>query len=263
MATGYRPDRTEVYEFATASTNPSVQNRNILIALGATLGIFFGAVFSLILALYRGVYTSKNLLKSGIQAQFNSSIKTLLPLRKKSLDQLDLMLSKKPQIILRNMAIEIHNSSAKQIVVTSSHAKLTSSDLARTLSSYIQSKTMKVAVIDFSSKTKKLDIDEDRLTVGSFVVAENAKNVSILKPYGDLPAIEFLVEKDFRKKIKSLDSTFELVFLCADDSDAIELLRALVGEKIFHITLARTNKTKSATLMHMGSLHPIQGLLYD
>jgi hypothetical protein len=53
------------------------------------------------------------------------------------------------------------------------------------------------------------------------------------------------------------------VFLCADGSDAISLLGALEGQKIFHITVARTKKTKSAILMHMRSLLPIQGLLYD
>jgi len=51
--------------------------------------------------------------------------------------------------------------------------------------------------------------------------------------------------------------------LSADDGDAISLLRALEGQKMFHITLARTKKTKSATLAQMRSLLPIQGLLYD
>ena len=75
--------------------------------------------------------------------------------------------------------------------------------------------------------------------------------------------MELLSQKDFWENTKSLGSTFDLVFLCADNADAISLLSALEGQKIFHITLARTKKTKSANLMHMHSLLPIQGLLHE
>jgi len=148
-------------------------------------------------------------------------------------------------------------------VVTASRTKLTGNDVARALASYMQSDTVNVAVIDFSSCAKKLDVDRDGLSVGTFVVAENVGHVSILRPDGDLTAIEQLSQRGFFNNIKSINSTFDLVFLSADDGDAISLLRALEGQKTFHITLARTKKTKSATLAQMRSLLPIQGLLYD
>jgi hypothetical protein len=75
--------------------------------------------------------------------------------------------------------------------------------------------------------------------------------------------MELLSQRDFYNNIKSINSTFDLVFLSADDGDAISLLRALEGQKTFHITLARTKKTKSATIAQMRALLPIQGLLYD
>ena len=78
-----------------------------------------------------------------------------------------------------------------------------------------------------------------------------------------MAAMELLSQRDFWKNTQSLNSTFDLVFLCADNGDAISLLSALEGQKTFHITLARTEHTKSATLIHMRSLLPIQGLLYD
>jgi len=161
------------------------------------------------------------------------------------------------------MAVEIHKSAATQVVVTSSRARMTSNDIARALASYMQSKSMKIAVIDFSSSAKKLDIDNERLSVGSFVVVESAGYISVLRPGVDLVAMELLKLRDFCEKIQSLNSTFDLVFLCADNEDAISLLGALEGQKMFHITIARTKKTKSASLMHMRSLLPIQGLLYD
>lgn len=263
MAAGFRPDRTEVFEYATASINPSEPNRKMILVLGAFLGIFVGAGLSLISALRRGVYYSKNSLKKGVQARFEESIKSLLPLRNKSLDIVNTLLAKKPRTILRSMAVEIHKSSATQIVVTSSRAKLKGNDVAQALASYMQSDIMKVAVINFSSTTKKLDNDDDRLILGSFVVTESVDHVSVLRPDGDLAVMELLSQKDFWKKIQLLNSTFDLVFLSADGEDAIGLLSALEGQKIFHITLARTKKTKSSTLVHMRSLLPIQGLLHD
>jgi hypothetical protein len=263
MASGYRPDRTEVYEYASPSISASAPKRSLILALGAVLGLFVGAALSLVLAVRRGVYYSKNSLIAGAQAQITASVSALLPVRNKSLTDLNTMLIKKPRPVLRDVAVEIHKSSAKQVVVTASCTKLTGNDVARALASYMQSDTVNVAVIDFSSRAKKLDVDHDGLSVGSFVVVENVGHVSILRPDGDLTAMELLSQRGFYNNIKSINSTFDLLFLSADDGDAISLLRALEGQKTFHITLARTKKTKSATLAQMRSLLPIQGLLYD
>ena len=51
MASGYRPDRTEVYEYASPSISPSAPKRSLILALGAVLGLFVGAALSLALAL--------------------------------------------------------------------------------------------------------------------------------------------------------------------------------------------------------------------
>ena len=263
MASGYRPDKTEVYEYASPSISPSAPKRSLILALGAVLGLFVGTALSLALALRRGVYYSKNSLIAGAQAGITASVSALLPVRNKSLNDLNTMLIKKPRPALRDLAVGIHKSSAKQVVVTASRTKLTGNDVARALASYMQSDTVKVAVVDFSSRAKKLGIDLERLSVGSFVVAESAGHISILRPDGDLAAMELLSQRSFWKNIQSLNSTFDLVLLCADNSDAISLLSALEGQKMFHITIAKTKKTKSATLIHMRSLLPIQGLLYD
>jgi len=263
MASGYRPDRTEVYEYASPSISPSAPKRILILSLGAVLGLIVGIALSLALALRRGVYYSKKSLIAGAQAGITARVSTLLPVRNKSLNDLNTMLIKKPRPVLRDVAVEIHKSSAKQVVVTASRTKLTGNDVARALASYMQSDTVKVAVVDFSSRAKKLGIDLERLSIGSFVVAESAGHISILRPDGDLAAMELLSQRSFWKNIQSLNSTFDLVLLCADNSDAISLLSALEGQKMFHITIAKTKKTKSATLIHMRSLLPIQGLLYD
>ena len=263
VTAGYQPDNTEVYEYASASINPSSPKRNLILSLGAILGLFFGIALSFALALSRGVYYSRKSLKTGAQARLTFRIRTLLKLRNKSLINLITMVVKKPCPILRDMAMEIHKSGATQVIVTSSSSKLLSDDTARMLASYMQSDTMRIAVINFSSRSKKLEIDYERPSEGLFVVTEHANHVSALRPDSDLAVMEMLGQKGFRESIQSLNATFNLVFLAADNGDALSLLSAIEGKKAFHITLARTRKTKSVTLTQIRSRLPIQGLLHD
>ncbi|MDC3304384.1 hypothetical protein OAV15_04280, partial [Amylibacter sp.] len=263
MAAGYRPDSTEIYEYASPSINPSAPKRSLILPMGALVGIFVGILLSLVWALRRGVYFSRTSLKTGAQARLTFSVKTLLPLRNKSLNDINAVVVKKPLPILRDIAVEIHKSCATQVVVTSSRSKVSGNDTALALASYMQSETIKVAVINFSSRPKRLDIDYKRLSDGSFVVIESADHVSVLSPDSDLAALELLAQRGFWESIQSLNSTFDLVFLSADNGDAITLLNALEGQKAFHILLARTKKTKSAALTQMRSRLPIQGLLHD
>ena len=263
MAAGYRPDKTEIYEYASIPIRPSSPKRVIIVAMGAILGLFFGIGLSFLLAHRRDVYYSKESIKTLVLAQLSASVRSILPLRNKSLEDVNAMLRKKPYSVLRDIAVEINKSDTTQAVVTSSRAKLTSNDLARALACYMQSDSMKIAVIDFSSMAKKLDIDEERLSIGSFIVTESTGNVSILRPKNDFLAMELLSQRDFAKNVQALSSNIDLLFMCADNSDAISLLRALQGRKTFHITLARIKYTKSSTLAYIGSLIPIQGLLHD
>ena len=263
MAAGYKPDNTEIYEYASVPTSSSSPNQKRVLAFGGMLGLSFGLLLSLLFARIRGVYYSKKSLKIGAQARFTASARALLTLRNKSLNEIKTILVKKPYSVLRDIVLEIHKSDEKQVVVTSSHAKLTGNDVARALASYMQSDKIKIAIIDFSLKTKKQNINDEQLSFGSFVVTESSGQISALRSHSNLPTIDFLINKDFWQNIQALNSTFDLVFLCADNADAISLLTAAEGQKTFHITLARTKKTKSTSLIQMRSLLPIQGLIYD
>ena len=263
MAAGYQSDDTEIYEYATPSVYASSPNRNRILLFGAILGLLLGIALSSILVLSRDVYYSVKSLKIGAQARVTLSVRTLLNLRNKSLKDVNTILAKKPRPILRDMAVEIHKSGSNQVVVTSSCSRLSSKDTAQALASYMQSGALKVAMINFSSTTKKLDIDHKKHSVGLFVVAEHLGHTSILKPEGDLSAMELIAQKGFRESIQLLNSTFDLIFLSADNGDAISLLSALEGLKAFHITLARTKKTKSTDMALMRSRLPMQGLIYD
>lgn len=263
VAAGYRPDNSEIYEYASAPISPSAPKRTLILALGATLGIFLGALLSLVFALRRGVYYSKHALRTAAQARFTASVKTILPLRNKKLIDVNKRVLQKPGPVLRDIAVAIHKSGVNQVVVTSSRSKISSNCAAQALASYMQSKTTKVAIINFSSRIQKLDIDNKRPSVGSFIISEHVGHISVLRTDSDTPSMDFLAQKGFNAEISALNLNFDLVLLCADNDDAISLLSALEGQKSFHITLARTKNTKSETIAQMNSYLPIQGLLDD
>jgi len=263
MIAGYKPDNSIIFEYASPSINPSAPNRNLILALGAALGLCLGSTLSLILSSFRGVYYSKNSLKIGSQARLSASMRSLLPLRDKSLNNVISFLKKKQCSVLIDIAVGINKSTASQVVVTSTRAKLASVDVARAIACYMQSDSVNIAIIDFSTRVKKKKIDGEILFDNSFIVSENVDNISILRLENNLSGIEFLSRRNFWKNIKSLNSKYDLVFLSADNNNAISLLNALEGQRLFHITLARTKKTKSSTLLLIRSLLPIQGLLHD
>ena len=122
-----------------------------------------------------------------------------------------MMLAKKPHSLFRNMAVRIHKSAVTQVVITSSRAKLTSNEVAQGLAFYMQSETTKVAIIDFSPRAKKLEINSESLSIGSFIVAESAAYMSVLQPDSDLETIELISHKKFLENIQSLNSTFDLI----------------------------------------------------
>ena len=140
---------------------------------------------------------------------------------------------------------------------------MTANDISRALAMTVQKNGAKIALINFSEQNKKQKNNTDQVSTGEFFVSENEGNLSILCPKNNSVAIELVSQKEFMQSIQSLNSIYDLIFICADNDDAISLLRALEGKTLYHLTLARIKRTKSNNLLNMRSLLPIQGLLHD
>ena len=92
---------------------------------------------------------------------------------------------------------------------------------------------------------------------------ENNNNVFYLIPNGLLNPMDWLSTPGFKKDLNNLSKKYDFLFFCADNENSIDILRALMSEKFFHITLARIRRTKKDTLTKMQSIAPAQGLLHD
>ena len=115
--------------------------------------------------------------------------------------------------------------------------------------------------MNFSHNQKKLSSDTNE--EGKFRIIENNNNVFYLIPNGLLNPMDWLSTPGFKKDLNNLSKKYDFLFFCADNENSIDILRALMSEKFFHITLARIRRTKKDTLTKMQSIAPAQGLLHD
>jgi hypothetical protein len=263
MSAGYRPNSSTIYEFATPRVSPSSPNLRNYLFSGVAIGLLLGCFFSLLISSYRKVYYSKQSMIKEVDPLFSARSRSLLFLRKKNLETIREIVIKKPQQKIRDLVVEIHNSSLKLIVVTSSKSYFKSSNFAMIIAGYVQSKEMNVAIVDFSHKFKILEQNAGENTIGDFFISERNGYTSFLIPYSTQDPLDFLSKKDFIQKIEYLNNEFDLVIICADNKDAISLIRPLHFQKVFHVMLARVKHTKKEILSQINTTLPIQGLFYD
>jgi uncharacterized protein involved in exopolysaccharide biosynthesis len=263
MMAGYRPDRSEIYEYAAPSIFASEPKRNIIFFISAISGSFVGCIFVLIFSAFRDVYYTKSSIISAVQAQYYTSAKQLLVLRKQSLIEIQKSLKNKSFKSLRDLSLEIHKSGKTQILVTSLNAKLNGYELGRCISSYMQSEKFNIAVVNLSSISDQVQINLERIKDTSFVVTESNNQVSILKPDNKLNSLDFMSQKGFLTQVQNLAKSFDLIFLCADNDDALCLVRAIDIKNTYSILIARTRQSQQKKLAEMHKLFPIQGLLHD
>ena len=57
LVAGFKPETFTVFAYATPPISPSSPKRNLILALGAVLGLFAGSVLSLVNGMRRGVFT--------------------------------------------------------------------------------------------------------------------------------------------------------------------------------------------------------------
>ena len=260
---GFRPETSEIYEYAAPPLYPSTPKRNKMIAIGGTIGLFTGSLIMYLFAIYIGAFYSGRAIIFAANARLVINAKSLNTIKRKSISKLINKLPNRSRSALRNLAVEIHQNGSNLVALTSANSKLKSVDLAFAIASYTQSSNLKIAIINFSEDKKNSKHSNDNHTNGPFTVFEEVEQVSILQPNNNAKPVEMLAEKDFQKQIESIQSKFNYIILCADNQDGHSLAGALTGQSVVHIAVARRRKTKSQSFNQLKKMLPIQGLIYE
>lgn len=259
----FRPDKTEIYEYASPAIRPFTPNYVLYLFLGASIGVTIGIFIALIIANSRKVYYSKKLLISDSRAKFVINSGFLRPFRGCDLAQTKSLLNRNSYPDIRNMALELNKFGANQAIFSSLQKKIKSMEVAHVLASYMQSDDLTFAVINFSNMQLPLENDDKSVTFGVFALYEKVNQVSILTSNTKKSLLESLSDPSFHNDLQKLEKEFDMIIMCADNRDVFSLLRFMEGQKVFHISVAKIKKSKSNDLRSLCRLLPIQGLLYE
>ena len=127
----------------------------------------------------------------------------------------------------------------------------------------MQSKKNRIAIVNISNK-KTIPIDKlENNTIVGYDISNTMEYVYIINTKDGNNIRETISQKNYIDDLQKLKKEFDLLIMCIDDNEISSSLRVLEGQNIFHITIAKTKRTKLKTLDRMQSLLPIQGLLYE
>ena len=131
LAAGFKPETFKVFEYATPPISPSSPNRNLMLGLGAIIGLFIGCALSLMIAVRKSVYYTTSALLSNANADLALRSKPIRRLSRKSIHEITAQLSKRQVPTLNEADIKLASKSI--IYVTNSGGKLTASNAAQLL----------------------------------------------------------------------------------------------------------------------------------
>ena len=258
IMSGYNPEAAEIYEYAIAPLTPTEPKLTRLLVFAFILGLIIGLGVVILITANRKTFYTKEALFFATRPNYLAKSKPLSVYRKSDLKTLNKR-KYKTSSVSRDLKLEIYKQNSKQIIITSSDPKFHSNELARILAHTMQLEDTKVAIIDFSTKNKKVYDDKK---ISSYFVIEENEYISILTPDYNGDILDHVSKRDFIENIQTLNPYFDYVFLCADNSNVFTLLRAVQKINPFHITLARLKYSRFETLSKMSHILPIKGLLY-
>lgn len=263
LLNGFTQNNSKIYETAAPPSQPSTPNGIIILPVCLLFGLMFGVAIALVRASIQNVIYSKETLIKSIQPIFYAKCGELMRLRYRSLDDMSKILQKWSHSSLRDLVVEIHKNDASQIIITSENTKLKSNELARMIVNYIRPSEKKIAIINFSSNEKKLNINQIKIIKSLYREVENNEYTSILAPEKNQKAVDFIGQVEFMNNLDKLRAKYEKIIICADNREALTLLSAVQKTEYFHIMLARTKYSRSDIIEQMVSIIPVKGLLYE
>ena len=77
LVAGFKPDTFTVFAYATPPLVPSSPQRNLVLAIGAVLGLFVGSALSLVTGIRKGVFYTRTSTFSAVQALVTLKISSL------------------------------------------------------------------------------------------------------------------------------------------------------------------------------------------
>ena len=258
LVAGFKPETFTVFAYATPPISPSSPKRNLILALGAVLGIFVGSAFSLIDGMRRGVFYTQSSILSAAQAAVSLEANSLRRLTRLSGSKLLNALKQRHIAILDETQVNIADRPI--VYVTNSDGRPSASQLGRLMATQSFRSGRDVLLFDLSSQPSK---DDDRKPIKEIAsIAINTSDETFDQAQG-FGGSAFFTSANFRGQMRALIDAYDQIFICSDDAKSNAGLMAIKSFNPALILLTRMRKTKKANIQKIKSIHPISILFHD
>ena len=258
LAAGFQPDTFKVFEYATPPLSPSFPKRNLVLALGAVLGLFIGCALSLINSIRRGVYYTRSALLFDANSDLALRSKSIRRLSRKSIPEIMEWLSKRQTTVLDEADLKL--AGKKFIYIMNSGGQLTASNTARLLAIQSAQSGRNVVLCDTTVQSEK-EIKEESITEGYDFPIHNVKDGFNLIIGAD--GSSFFTSTTCNTTIKDLSKRFDQVFICTSKRNSQLGLMALLEFAPSLVMISGLRKTKKSDIKNIKARLPIDLLFHD
>ncbi|MFL2765843.1 MAG: GumC family protein [Paracoccaceae bacterium] len=258
LAAGFEPKTFKVFEYATPPLAPSSPKRNLILILGAVLGLIIGCALSLMNAVRRGVFYTKSALIANARTDLALKSKSIKRLSRKSFSQIIPLISKKRIVELDEAAVKLANK--KIIFVMNSGGQPSSPNTARLLAVNSAQSGRNIVLCDTTGQLEKEIKDKPTQNNSHVPTISIGENITIMSGADEA---SFFTSKNFNSTIKDLTDRFDQVFLCSSNRNAFTGLMALSEFSLGLVMVAGLRKTKKSDIKIIKSSQPINVLFYD
>jgi uncharacterized protein involved in exopolysaccharide biosynthesis len=262
LQSGFRPNQTEIYEFAIEPIYQSAPNRNMVIGIGIIFGFLISSILVMIFSNLRGVYYSTTSLLVNHPADYVAKSRTLNKISRKNLKQLHTNVKMLKVRKLREIKLEINHIANKIVLISQVGSRLRARGLSHLLGINMQFDGERIACIDFSYVYKAHEIESLEVNKHGFLILEEYENLSVLTPEKEQYPMNFLTKKNSQKSFDDLKNEYDRIIISVKNEDAISVGRFLNPKETFHIILTQKNKTKRKLLENICSVLPIKAHLH-
>ena len=258
LMAGFKPDTFTVFAYATPPIAPSSPKRNLILALGAVLGIFVGSAFSLIDGMRRGVFYTQSSILSAAQAAVSLEANSLRRLTRLSGSKLLNALKQRHIAILDETQVNIADRPI--VYVTNSNGRPSASQLGRLMATQSFRSGRDVLLFDLSSQSSKEDDRKPIKEIASIAINTSDETFDQAQDFGDSA---FFTSANFGTQMRALIDAYDQIFICSDDAKSNAGLMAIKSFNPALILVTRLRKTKKANIHKIKSIHPVTILFHD
>ena len=258
LVAGFKPETFTVFAYATRPIYPSSPNRNLILALGAVLGVFVGSALSLIIGMRRDFFYTRSLLLSEVRATVSFKTNSLKRLARIPKSKLLSALEHRQVAVLDEAQVNVAD---KPIVyVTNSGGKPSASQLGRLMATQSFRSGRNILLFDLGLKSSKTGDENSIKDVSGISINASDETFDQVQDFG---GSAFFTSAKFGNQMKALMKAYDQIFICSDDESSNAGLMAVRPFDPAFVLLTRLRKTKKTNIHKIKSIHPVSILFHD